>query len=71
MVVVSLLLHANYTFLERRCVAGPSNRVLQYLVHGERNGVLNSDPQEGPAHHVPAVLTETVEWCAPAVLRLA
>ena len=27
--------------------------------------------QEGPAQHVPAVTTETVEWCAPAVLRLA
>ncbi len=26
---------------------------------------------EGPAQHVPAVTTETVEWCAPAVLRLA
>ncbi len=26
---------------------------------------------EGPAQHVPAVSTETVEWCAPAVLRLA
>jgi hypothetical protein len=27
--------------------------------------------REGPAQHVPAVTTETVEWCAPAVLRLA
>ncbi len=26
---------------------------------------------ERPAQHVPAVLTESVEWCAPAVLRLA
>jgi hypothetical protein len=26
---------------------------------------------EGPAQHVPAVTTETVEWSAPAVLRLA
>jgi hypothetical protein len=26
---------------------------------------------EGLAQHVPAITTETVEWCAPAVLRLA
>ncbi len=28
-------------------------------------------PQEGPAQHVPAVTTETVDRGAPAVLRLA
>jgi hypothetical protein len=26
--------------------------------------------QEGPAQHVPAVRTETIEWCVPAPIGL-
>jgi hypothetical protein len=36
-----------------------------------RTEYASPNPLEGPAQHVPAVTTETVEWCAPAVLRLA
>ena len=31
----------------------------------------HDSPLEGPAQHVPAITTETIEWCAPAVCRLA
>ncbi len=65
--------HRPIVYLLKNHFSEKSDFAIPYIPNwtSSTDGIESEDYLEGPAQHVPADTTETVEWCAPAVLRLA